>query len=175
MNENPVIITPEEKKNAIVLLSSCCDCGKTVRAEYYNENFQTRRKKFLGREGTETTHYCPYCGKSSPGFLPDDPSAPWSFDDIDEDIDEEKETETEEDFVDDYEHESEGAWWPNVEGVTLVNDDEDDEETEEDYSFGPNDENAVAFLCPSCNEKFRINPREYKKIHCLYCGKIIDR
>ncbi|MBQ3794792.1 MAG: hypothetical protein II842_00655 [Butyrivibrio sp.] len=171
MKENPVIITSEEMKNATVLLSSCCDCGKTVRAEYYNENFQTRRTKFLGREGTETTHYCPYCGKSSPGFLPDDPSAPWSFDDEDEDADVDAGKHIDAGIDEDFKEESEGSWWPDADGVILG----DDEDDEEDFSFGPNDENAVAFLCPSCNEKFRINPRGYKKIHCLYCGKIIDR
>ena len=160
--KNAMSITPEEEKNAVVMLSTCSDCERRVKVEYYNDNFETYRTTFLGREGTESIHYCPYCGKKSPGFSPDDPDAPLRFDDVD--------IEADDDFGDDSVEES---WWPDSEGVELESAAEEDED--EDYSFEMDDEKSIIMVCPSCKEKFRINPKGLKKHYCLYCGKAINQ
>lgn len=62
----------------------------------------------------------------------------------------------------------EDSYWPDAEGATLI-DAEDDNDSEE------TDETAKeSFTCSSCGKKFRLNPKGRNKIYCYYCGEHIE-
>lgn len=144
-------------ENHYTCLSSCYECGKRIEIDFYDNHFQTRENvTFLGRLGKEKYTYCPYCGARNTGFIPYDPEQRINVfaDDVVIDVDEE-------------ELNDEDAWWPEAEGVTLI-----DEEEEEEDSWEVEDESVKElFVCSSCGEKFRLNPKGCDKIYCYYCGK----
>ena len=67
--------------------------------------------------------------------------------------------------ADEEELNDEDAWWPEAEGVTLIDKEEEDPWEQEDES------DKESFVCSSCGEKFRLNPKGCGKIYCYYCGK----
>lgn len=143
--------------NAITCFTSCYKCNRRIKIEFYDDKFETEENvTFLGRLGTRTYSYCPYCGTKESGFSPYDPE---------QKIDLSLEDDPEEYEIDD----EEPSWWPDAEGVTLI----DDEEEEEKGDPWEMDDEALmrSFTCPSCGEKFRLNPKGIDKIYCYYCGK----
>ena len=134
--------------------SSCYKCNKRIKIEYYEEACETKENvTFLGDLGTEIYSYCPYCGVKHTGFRPYD-----------------LQTERTAEFEDDDEEEWEDdSYWPEAEGVTLI--DDDDEEEDGDPWEMDDESLLVAFTCPSCGQKFRLNPKGSKKIYCYFCGK----
>ena len=140
--------------DAFVCYSSCFWCHREIVVEYDDDNFQTEENvTFLGRLGKETYSYCPYCGKKESGFIPYDANQPIKIDHGEGNIPDEDD---EEDF-----------WWPEAEGVELI-----DDETEDDSAEELDDDSArVLFICPACKERFRMNPKGRNKIYCYYCGK----
>lgn len=145
--------------NAFTCYTSCYKCKRQIRIEYYDDKFETKENvTFLGRLGTTTYSYCPYCGTRESGFRPYDPE---------QKMDLSLEGDPEESEFDDLE---EHAWWPDAEGVTLVDDDEEEEDDGDPWEM---DDEAllVAFTCPDCGQKFRMNPKGCDKIYCYFCGK----
>lgn len=140
---------------AFTCFSSCHKCKRRIKVEYNDDHFETKESvTFLGRLGSEIYTYCPYCGIKQTGFQPYDMHQEinlFSEDDDAEEVDEE-------DF-----------WRPDAEGVTLIDeeDDNDSEETEDETE-------KKSFVCSSCGERFRLNPKGYDKIYCYYCGKTIS-
>ena len=57
-------------------------------------------------------------------------------------------------------------WWPDTEGATLI-----DEEYENDSEETEDESAKRSFICSSCGETFRLNPKGCGKIYCYYCGK----
>ena len=57
-------------------------------------------------------------------------------------------------------------WWPEAEGVTLI-----DEEEEEEPDHSGVDEDEETFVCRSCGEMIRLKRKGFEKIYCYYCGK----
>ena len=145
----------DDDKN-IICYSACHKCNRRIKIECYDDNFETKENvTFLGRLGTETYSYCPYCGVKQTGFSMYE-TKPAKF--------------TEEEDVAEVEWDDEEFWWPDAEGVTLV----DDEEEENEHFLEIDDESATeTFVCPACGEKFRVHPKGLEKHFCYYCGKKI--
>ncbi len=147
--------------NPLICITSCYKCKRQLKIEYFNNNFETEENvTFLGRLGTKTYSYCPYCGTKETGFRPYD---------LEQKIDLSLENDPEECEFDDCE---EPSWWPEAEGVTLV----DGAEEEKDDPWEMNDETLLrSFTCPSCGQKFRLNPKGSDKIYCYFCGKEAEK
>ena len=160
MEKNDGIIRPS-KENPITLYTSCYKCNKELKVEYYDDNFESYETVFLGRKGTKTIHYCPYCGEKNSGFSPYDINEPMKFDNIT----------SSDDKLDDDENDVD-SWWPDSDGAELIPDDTPEKEDPNPYEM---DNNAITeiFTCSECSKSFRLNPKGCKKIHCLYCGSII--
>lgn len=61
----------------------------------------------------------------------------------------------------------EDSWWPEAEGVTLI-----DEEAEEEEPREAEDESVKeSYVCSSYGEKFRLNSRGCDKITITIAGK----
>ena len=144
--------------NVFSSYSSCYKCEKRIKIEYYEDTCETKDNvTFMGDLGMEIYSYCPYCGVKHTGFRPYD-LQPKETAPVEDDDEEEWDDEVE-------------SWWPDAEGVTLV--DEDDEEEEDDGDPWEMDDESVlvAFTCPDCGQKFRLNPKGNDKIYCYFCGK----
>lgn len=142
--------------NAFICVTSCYKCNRQIEVEYYNDNFETEENvTFLGRLGTRTYSYCPYCGTRESGFSPYDPEQKMDLSLEDDPVESE--------FDDLEEH----SWWPDAEGVTLI----DAEEEENDALESEDESDRIAFICHSCGQKFRLNPKGCDKIYCYFCGK----
>ena len=161
------------------LYSTCDDCSRHLKVEYYNDDaFETYETTFLGRRGTESVHYCPYCGKRSGGFSPYDPDEPMRFDELDapspfnhSDRNADDDEEYEDDHYAEDDYDGEDSWWPDSEGVDLE-DDYDEDPDDNPWEMDPMDITRIC-TCKSCKESFRLNPKGCKKFYCLYCGKEI--
>lgn len=140
-------------ENAYTCCSSCFKCNRGIIVEYYEDDFETEDNvTFLGRLGTRKYSYCPYCGVKQSGFAPYD----WNQK-MDLSLeDDPEETENKDDGGD--------SWWPDAEGVTLF-----DEDEEEDDSWDESEK--VPFSCSSCGKKTRLNPKGCDKVYCYFCGK----
>lgn len=138
--------------------SSCFKCNRGIVVEFYEDDFETvENTTFLGRLGTTTFSYCPYCGVKHSGFAPYD----WN---------QKMDLSLEDDPVVPEDEEDDGeAWWPDTEGVTLIDEDEEDEDDRWDES------EKEAFTCPSCGKKTRLNPKGCDRIFCYFCGKETER
>ena len=148
------------------LISTCSDCGRHLKAEYYNDNaFETHETKFLRRLGTETVHYCPYCGKRSGGFSPYDLDEPINFNELDEPSS--SRCSASDEYDDNDEHED--SWWPDSEAIEL-DDDCDDDPDDNPWKMDAESITKI-YTCENCKESFRLNPKGYKELFCLYCGK----
>ena len=148
-------------ENYFTCLSSCYECGKRIEVDFYDNHFETKENvTFLGRLGKETYSYCPYCGAKHIGFIPYDPEQRinvFADDVVADDVI----------VADEEELDEEDSWWLEAEGVTLI-----DEEEEEDEPWEAEDESVKeSYICSSCGEKFRLNPKGCEKIYCYYCGK----
>lgn len=149
--------------NVFTCYSSCHKCNRRIKIQYFEDTCETRENvTFLGRLGTETYSYCPYCGVKQTGFMPYD-TQPESTNALPDDEDGEE-----------WNDEAE-SWWPDAEGVTLV--DEEDEEDDGDSNPWEMDDESVLeeFTCPSCRQHFRLNPKEIEKIYCYFCGKEAEK
>jgi hypothetical protein len=146
------------EKGSYTCLSSCFKCNRGIAVEFYEDVFETEENTtFLGRLGTTTYTYCPYCGVKQSGFAPYD----WN---------QKMDLSLEDDpAVPEDEEEDGEAWWPDAEGVTLIDEDEEDEEDPWDES------EKEAFTCPSCGKKTRLNPKGCDRIFCYFCGKETER
>lgn len=134
-------------------LSFCHKCEQQIKVEYNNRHFETKENvTFLGRLGSEIYTYCPYCGVKQARFQ--------SYN-VHQEIDLFSEDDNAEELDD------EDPWWPDAEGATLIAEEENDNNSEE-----TEDESAKrSFICSSCGETFRLNPKRHDKIYCYYCGK----
>lgn len=132
--------------------TSCYKCHRQIMIDYAEDSFETEENvTFLGRLGSMTYQYCPYCGVRESRFSPYDPDQKMDFSQVDNFAASIRDDETE-------------SLWPDVEGVTLI-----DEEEEGDDSWDESEK--VAFVCTSCGKKTRLNPKGCDKVFCFYCGK----
>ena len=142
-------------ENTFICITSCHKCRRHIEVEFHDGHFEAKENvTFLGRMGTETFTYCPYCGVRQTGFSPYDPQQKINLfpeDDDDEEPDEED------------------SWWPDAEGVTLIDEEEDDTDSGE----MDDESDKESFTCSSCGETFSLNPRGCNQIYCYYCGKAI--
>ena len=145
---------------AFICYTSCHICKQHLKIEFYHDKFETRENvTFLGRLGSETISYCPYCGAQQTGFSPYDPKQK-----MDMSLEQEP---VESEFDDPEEWDGGTSWWPDAEGVTLIDEDEGDD------ILGELEEEKALFVCSHCGEKFRVNPKGCEKIFCYYCGEKI--
>ncbi len=143
--------------DAISCYSSCYKCHKRIKIEYYEDTCETKENvTFLGDLGTEIYSYCPYCGVKHTGFRPYDLQTERVASVVDDD---------EVEWDDEVE-----SWWPEADGVTLVDDDEEEEEDSDPWEMD-DDALLAGFACPACGQKFRLNPKGTDKIYCYFCGK----
>ena len=158
------------------LYTTCSNCDRHLKVEYYNDDaFETYETTFLGRRGTESIHYCPYCGERSGGFSPYDPDEPMRFDELDALSPHSRLSDDDEEYEDDHyaedDYDGEDSWWPDSEGVDLE-DDYDEDPDDNPWEMDPMDITRIC-TCKSCKESFRLNPKGCKKFYCLFCGKEI--
>ena len=139
--------------------SSCIKCDRRIVISYDDENFETEENATsLGRLGTLTFSYCPYCGVKKSGFSAYDRNQK-----MDLSLEDDPEVSDEEEWDDDDE-----PWWPDAEGVTLIDEEEDDDDSWDEAE-------KDAFVCPSCGKKTWLNPKGCERIFCYYCGKEAGR
>ena len=137
--------------------SSCYKCNKRIKIEYYEDACETKENvTFMGELGVEVYSYCPYCGVKHTGFRPYD-------------LQTERNAAIEDDDEEEWDADDD-SWWPDAEGVTLVDDDENEEEDGDPWEMD-DEAQLVAFTCPACGQKFRLNPKGNDKIYCYFCGK----
>ena len=136
-------------------VSTCYKCNRGIVVSYDDDSFETEEDvTSLGRLGTMTYHYCPYCGVKESGFAPYD----WNQK-MDLSLEDDPEV-SDQEWDDDSE-----SGWPDAPGVTLIDEDEEDDDDSWDES------EKDAFVCPSCGKKTWLNPKGCEKIFCYYCGK----
>ena len=155
MENEGKLMSEERMGGAFICLSSCYKCGRQIEIEYYTDHFERKENAtFLGRLGTEKYSYCPYCGVKQTGFSPYYPEQKMNLS-MEDDPVSIKSDEDDEDDAD--------FWWPEAEGVTLI-----DEEEEEEPDHSGVDEDEETFVCRSCGEMIRLKRKGFEKIYCYY-------
>ena len=101
--------------NVFSSYSSCYKCEKRIKIEYYEDTCETKDNvTFMGDLGMEIYSYCPYCGVKHTGFRPYD-------------LQTERNAAIEDDDEEEWDADDD-SWWPDAEGVTLVDDDENEDQ-----------------------------------------------
>lgn len=163
------------KENPSIHLSSCHKCERRLKIECYSDNFTREEGTFMGAMGIETYTYCPYCGVQGTGFSPyDDERGKFDFErkkshswDDEDEYEDEWDDDEDEDYDDD-------GWWPESDGVELVDEEAEDDTDDEGENPWEMSADAELFECKSCGESFRTSRKGCKKIYCYYCGKEIS-